>query len=202
MTTMEAPTKQGTETTEGRMVGLLRAHLQNPLMPLKGSLSEEIRGMAHFPLREPKGFGGLTAKGKAWLEEAAISSEQKEELTKLSGSHAERARIDVQAVILTCWLFSEGKKRELSAEEDKALKGGIHLSAHLGTMQTVKKGGRLLTDNFESMMSKLHRALKRDGAGLDGEGKNPHWRMLRVAAKVQARTKEQELKAAQASLSL
>jgi len=182
------------------IANLLKAHLLNIDTPLQGQAAKKTKDLVHFPLREPSAKGGLTPKGRTWVVSSKLESSRKTELLELSKNHAEQARIQIQAVILTCWLFSESKQRELNPKELHALKAGIYLSEKLGLMQTVKKNGRLLTDDFEEMMSKLYRILKKGGS--TPMEKNPHWPILKKAAALQTKTKEKEIKAAAPSLAL
>jgi hypothetical protein len=135
----------------------LKAHFSSPLKRIKLRDEEKIRGLVHFPLKDPSKPGGFTKAGEKWATENKL-----EELLELANEHRDKIRIEVHAVLKTAWLFLKSKKASLSEDEKSLLYQGISLGNPLNRLQTVKKGGSILTSEFEQNMTELYNGLSKE----------------------------------------
>jgi len=140
----------------------VESHLKDPLKPLPDEQLAGIKDLVECPLKNTKQRGGLTPPAEAAAKELNLKS-----LLQLSDQHRELAKKNIKAVIGTAYFFAKSKQEKLNPEEQAALRSGIVSKSESGVInhiQTVKKGGRLLTDEFKVMMAALYGPLKRNHA--------------------------------------
>jgi hypothetical protein len=134
----------------------LKAHFSNPLKRIRQEDEEKLKGIVHFPLKDPSKPGGFTKAGEKWAEDNNL-----QDLLALSKEHREKVRIEIHAVLKTAWLFLRNRKGAISEEEKNMLCQGIALEDPLNRIQTAKKNGSILTSEFEQSMSSLYKGLSK-----------------------------------------
>lgn len=140
----------------------LKAHFSNPLKRIKPEDEEKLRGLVHFPLKNPTKPGGFTKAGEKWANDNNL-----QELCLMAKEHKEKVRIEIHAVLKTAWLFLKTRKGTVSDTEKDLLCKGIALENPLNRIQTAKKNGSILTSEFEQSMTSLYKGLsKRTPEGL------------------------------------
>jgi hypothetical protein len=175
-----------------KIESLLNAHFQNPLKRLNSEDREEISSLVHFPLMDPRKPGGFSTVGEKWAKDNS-----KDTLLQLSQSHREAVRIDIHSVLQTSWLFVKDKKSGLTPNEKSKLGGGIVLGGNYDRLQTVKKGGSLLTEEFENKIETLFKALDKNSPQTDQFRK-----LLKETAYLQTVAKKTEKEKSSLAMSL
>lgn len=202
-----------------RVQQIIVYQLKNPLKPLKKPILKKIEPWITQPLKYPfKDLGGLSEKGISEAVEKNLKG-----LLKESALAKENARVQIRAVLATCKLYvKKNSKIPLTTKEEGYLKEGIKVTLVNGTdilkdkvgdeykhiqsedkIQTVKKGGKLLTSEFKEMMAHLFNAftLSEDGPKKKEpkeEIRNPYKDLLvqtaRICRKEELKEKERNKK--------
>lgn len=139
----------------------LKKFLSDPLNPLPENEMGKIRPLVEEPIKNPfTSPGGLKRGIAEALKTRGI------DLTLESKSHKENTRTKITAPLAVAELFTKSKKEQLSPQENEHLLKGIGILRPDGTQDsipTVKKRGRMMTNEFKKIMSELYGSLKRHG---------------------------------------
>lgn len=133
------------------------AHLEDPLNPSTKETLGDAFSLVEHPTQNPKSTGGLSSLGLQLCRED-------KEIMEAHGKNKEKTRINIQAVIAICQLFSKKASKTITPEGSAALSKGIPFLRKDGQkdfIPTTKKNGNLLTSEFKKMMEEAYKPLKK-----------------------------------------